>query len=57
MTIQTDQNITGDMKIVDDDGISRELSRETVTTMVGIAWGTFMLAWIMNIAYYKVSSI
>ena len=54
LTIQTDQNVTDDMKIVDDDGISRELSRETVTTMIGIAWGTFILAWIMNIAYYKV---
>ena len=56
MTIKTVQNITDDMKIVDDDGISQDLSRKTVINMIGIAWGTFILAWIMNIAYYKVKT-
>ena len=45
------------MKIIDDDGLSHELTKRTVIDMVQIAWGTFIAAWIMNIAYYKVSSI
>ena len=45
------------MKIIDDDGLSKELTKRTVIDMVKIAWGTFMLAWKMNIAYYKVSSV
>ena len=57
MTIKTIQNITDNMKIIDDDGLSKELTKRTVIDMVKIAWGTFMLAWIMNIAYYKVSSV
>ena len=45
------------MTIIDDDGLSHELTKRTVIDMVQIAWGTFIAAWIMNIAYYKVSSI
>ena len=59
LTIKTVQNIkiTDNMTIIDDDGLSHELTKRTVIDMVQIAWGTFIAAWIMNIAYYKVSSI
>ena len=43
-----------DMKIVDDNGDDHDLPPATVKTMIGAGWAAFVLAWIINIAFYKV---
>ena len=43
------------MEIIDDYGISHELTINQVTTMIIIGWVTFFLAWIITLAFYKVT--
>ena len=45
-----------DMKIVDDNGDDHDLPPATVKTMIGAGWAAFVSAWIINIAFYKVSN-
>ena len=57
LTIHTVHKIHDDMKIVDDDGDAQDLLPATVKTMIGVGWAAFATAWIINIAFYKVSYI
>ena len=43
------------MKIVDDNGVAQDLTPATVQSMIGAGWAAFVTAWIINIAFYKVS--
>ena len=54
LTISTAGMIHDGMKIVDDNGDDRNLPPATVKTMIGVGWAAFVLAWIINIAFYKV---
>ena len=57
LIIHTVNKIHDDMKIVDDNGDDHNLLPVTVKTMIGVGWGAFVSAWIINIAFYKVSYI
>ena len=56
LTISTAGKIHDDMKIVDDNGDAQDLPPATVQTMIGVGWAAFVSAWIINIAFYKVSN-
>ena len=57
LTIFTVHKIHDNMKIVDDNGDAQDLPPATVKTMIGVGWAAFVSAWIINIAFYKVSYI
>ena len=53
MTIATLASVTHDMKLIDVNGVSHELTEAQVRMMVMIGWLTFLAAWVMNILFYK----
>ena len=57
LTISTADKIHDNMKIVDDNGDAQDLPPATVQTMIGAGWAAFISAWIINIAFYKVSNL
>ena len=57
MTIHTVLRMDDGMKIVDETGRVHDLSVATVRTMIGVGWGAFIAAWLLNIALYKVCYI
>ena len=56
LTISTAEKIHDDMQLVDDNGDAQDLPPATVQTMIGAGWAAFVSAWIINIAFYKVSN-
>ena len=46
--------INPDMKLIDVNGNPHRLTPQQVTTMLITGWAAFLLAGVMNIAYYKV---
>ena len=54
LTITTELYISNDMKLVDTNGYSHELTPHQVRMMMTIGWLTFFLSWIMNISFYAV---
>ena len=43
-----------EMKLIDVNGDPHRLTPDQVTKMIIVGWAAFMLAGVMNIAYYKV---
>ena len=54
LTIATWINMSDDMKLIDVNGFSHKLTSFHVHMMMLTGWLSFILAWIMNILYYKI---
>ena len=47
-------NVTDEMKLIDVNGNPHVMTPRQVGVMIIIGWASFLLAWIMNIMFYKV---
>ena len=47
-------NVTDEMKLIDVNGNPHVMTPSQVSVMIIIGWTSFLLAWIMNIMFYKV---
>ena len=54
LTMSTELYISNQMKLVDTNGYSHELTPLQVRMMMTIGWLSFFLSWIMNISFYAV---
>ena len=54
LTMSTELYISDQMKLVDTNGYSHELTPLQVRMMMAIGWLSFFLSWIMNISFYAV---
>ena len=53
LTIAIVLSITDDMKLLDVNGAEKKLTRSDVHWMMVTGWFTFIIAWILDIIYYK----
>ena len=54
LTASTVAYMSPEMKLIDVNGDPHRLTPDQVTTMIIVGWAAFLLAGVMNIAYYKV---
>ena len=47
-------NLSDNMRLIDVNGIPHPMSKFQVRMMMLIGWMAFLLAWLMNILFYKV---
>ena len=57
LTIHTVLKMEDGMTIVDETGRVHNLTMATVKTMLGVGWGAFIAAGLLNIAFYKVQCV
>ena len=50
----TEVSLTDDMKLIDVNGITHELTKFQVRMIILTGWLTFLSSWIMNILFYMV---
>jgi len=53
LTLATLLNITDNMKLIDVNGVKHEFKSDHIYMMLKVGWIFFLLAWILNIIYYK----
>ena len=54
LTTSTVASMSPEMKLIDVNGNAHKLTPQQVTGMIIVGWVAFLLAGVMNIAYYKV---